>query len=256
MIQGVDQHNILNFESDIKYKDWHRGKSVSADYSFASKDALKTLFVTTGSSTIYVVLPKASECTDRVIEIFKIDDGTGSITLQSNDMIIDSNSDETINGRVEIIDIIAQYHGLRVKCDGSNWYILDWLKPYERQYLGGNSYHGIPLTVSYTVISSVVRSCFIPYQLINGVWRLRFNMNFTVSAAAQSYTVTVAGITTPNISNYYQGVYSSRVVQGATVYTAYIGVNTNIFNCYHDGTSGDDCLWGDIELASKPTWAD
>jgi hypothetical protein len=109
---------LLHDINEIHKRDWFLSHSISTTpFLFTSTDRIKTLYVTTGAGGIAVTLPPAAESTDRIIEVIKIDSGVGTIAL-------DGSGAETIQGQASI-DIEKQYCGLRVKCDGTAWYILD-----------------------------------------------------------------------------------------------------------------------------------
>jgi len=131
--------------------------------------------------------------------------------------------------------------------------VADVIKP--KQYLGGTTYNGVALTVAGTN-GTLVRAVFIPYQLSDDTWRLRFNLAMTFTAAGSGTTITVAGITAKNVASYYQSIAAMVVTTNARA-SAAITPNTNQIVCYTSaGTVYAFQLSGDIELESKPTWAD
>jgi hypothetical protein len=77
---------------------------------------LDTLLVTTGGANRTITLPTAVDNNQRVISIIKIDSDSGEV-------IVDGEGSETINGATTQT-LSDQYSHIRIKCDGSNWYIL------------------------------------------------------------------------------------------------------------------------------------
>jgi hypothetical protein len=131
----MNQSIILHDINQIQKKDWFKSYSITANYTIADNDNIKTIYVTTSTNTITVTLPTAANNLDRVIEIIKIDsafDKTGA----GSKIIIDGESGETINGQTTI-EIEVQYCGLRIKCDGTGWYIIDELGDCEVRDIGG-----------------------------------------------------------------------------------------------------------------------
>jgi hypothetical protein len=131
-----------------------------------------------------------------------------------------------------------------------------------KQYLHGTTYNGgnAP-TVTYNggggSVSSVPRAVFIPYQMQDGTWRLKFNMQVQFSSTSRTQaSIAVAGITTKNVSNYFQGITGSQDTAAGYMAIAYTDVNSNIMYVLHaTATTVGYRFAGDIELESKPTWA-
>ena len=125
-----------------------------------------------------------------------------------------------------------------------------------KTYSHGTTYNG---GVAPTVTSSSsgtwanTRSTFTPYQVQDGTWRLRFNIvgSFSGTSSGQFADVNVNGIAISNeqaIATFLNSVASS----GAKVY------GTNSFRSFLATASTYDrgvYYSGDVELASKPTWA-
>jgi len=91
--------------------------SKSANYTVLDTDTFAVLYVTTGAADKTITLPTASDNTDRVLKIMKVDSGTGSV-------IIDGEGAETINGTT-IWEITEQYGYIQIQCDGSEWFVID-----------------------------------------------------------------------------------------------------------------------------------
>jgi len=123
-----------------------------------------------------------------------------------------------------------------------------------KQYLHGTTYNGgIAPTVTCSQAGfAVTRAVFIPYQLQDGIWRLRFNLlcSFT-SATITSLTVSINGITTISI----QQVILSNFNNSTTNY-GYFVASGNTITFVGSGLAETGIKsFGDIELSSKPTWA-
>lgn len=128
-----------------------------------------------------------------------------------------------------------------------------------KQYLHGTTYNGglAPTVTCGQAGFAVVRAVFVPYQVQDGSWRLRFNMSGTfTSNTLTTFVYTVAGIASKAGTNNYQSVTALLLTGNATLYQSYIGPNSNSFALYFSSSSQNGAmLSGDIELESKPTWA-
>jgi hypothetical protein len=125
-----------------------------------------------------------------------------------------------------------------------------------RHGFAGGYFGGIAPTVTCPQAGfTVLRAVFVPYQMADGVWRLKFNLqgDFT-SASVQTITVSVNGILmsasyTQSISAIYGG--------NSTGLKSYALINSNQLQTTTTAsiTANGVCLSGDVELAAKPTWA-
>lgn len=94
------------------------------------------------------------------------------------------------------------------------------------------------------------RAVLIPYQTQDGTWRLKFNVKGT-SSSATTVTLTFPGLT------FYNGVDQSTSVypaSGSGRAKVNSNASTSLLVCESANT-----IWqtsGDVELDSKPTWAD
>ncbi len=118
-----------------------------------------------------------------------------------------------------------------------------------KAYLSGTNYNGgISPTVTGTTV--VTRALFIPYQLQDGTWHVRFNMDVNVSSNT-AQTITVNGVVFKTSIN--QAVaFSANVATAAIVHTS-SGAAT-ITGTFASAITNLR-LSGDVELDSKPTWA-
>ena len=242
--QLSDITNLTHDIDSIHKLDWYLSHSVTASYTFTDDDKIKTLYMTTGASVLVATLPTAADNKYRVIEIFKEDSGAGSIT-------VDGEGAETINGLTNILLIAAQYHGVRIKSNGTSWRILDWIKPYEKQYIAGDTYNSVTITISGVTL---VRGVLKPYQTIDGAWRMTFNFVVTFASAATA-TIGIAGVTFKNVGSYNQAV-TSYIGSTAVVCQSYAQLNTGNIVCSFGDNRTYVCVSGDVELENKPSWAD
>jgi hypothetical protein len=128
-----------------------------------------------------------------------------------------------------------------------------------KQYLHGTTYNGgnAPTVTSAQAGFSVIRALFVPYQVQDGTWRLRFNIMSTfTSASIATVSVSINGITTKNVAN--AGPALHGLMGSSTAYFKfYMPANSSSITA--ETTSATTCngiyCGGDIELESKPTWA-
>jgi len=130
-----------------------------------------------------------------------------------------------------------------------------------KQYLHGTTYNGgnaptVTLTSGGGTLSAVNRAVFIPYQMQDGAWRMKFNFSTTLSAVSRTTVVfAVAGVTFKGESSYYQSV-SGTSGNASPVIDAFTVPNTGTIQLdYSSGTTTGHFVSGDVELDSKPTWA-
>lgn len=108
---------------------------------------------------------------------------------------------------------------------------------------------------------TTTRGVAIPYQVLNEsgstIWRLRFNIEGTMSSTA-SFTGTISGVNFSN--NHYQSL--SANIRASTVFYddvrgSYTVKGTSDFTILSSSTNFNQIyVAGDVELDSKPTWAD
>jgi|GEM_PF-3349131 len=127
------------------------------------------------------------------------------------------------------------------------------------QYVGGQTYNSVDLDITgygntTTANNGVYRAVLIPYQMQDGSWRLRFNIAGALDVAASGCTVTIAGVTFKNTSNFHQAV-SCSTGASSTYDRGRITANSSIINLSAGGNTAAYRTSGDVELESKPTWA-
>jgi hypothetical protein len=129
-----------------------------------------------------------------------------------------------------------------------------------KSYSHGTTYNGgiaptITLDSGGGTLTSVNYSSFIPYQMQNGSWRMKFNAGVTLSSATRTQaTISINGIT--SIASFYQSVSGSSEVTTATLQYAMLeGGADDIIVAHASATTSIYNYSGDVALASKPTWA-
>jgi hypothetical protein len=130
-----------------------------------------------------------------------------------------------------------------------------------KQYVHGTTYNGgnaptVTLTGGGGTLTTLIRGVFVPYQLQDGSWRLKFSFRAIVSSATRTdATFTVNGVISKNVANWYQTFFGTTE-STTIVLTSYTTPNAATFGIFHSSatTSLYNCC-GDIELESKPTWA-
>jgi len=122
------------------------------------------------------------------------------------------------------------------------------------QYVHGTSYNGgVAPTISVTNLSSVSFSAFIPYQMSDGTWRLRFNFGCVVSVAASTFTVTINGVTFK--SGAEQAIVATSSTSAAYMLETHTNSNAATIYISFSTTVTSPKISGDVILNSKPTWA-
>lgn len=129
-----------------------------------------------------------------------------------------------------------------------------------KQYVVGTAYTNGTPSITCAALSgfAVARAVMIPYQTQDGAWRMRFNIVATFTAASvSSATLTLSGVTFKTATSYNQAIAGlcGGVLAWPRCYT-----NTGAGTVTFDFPSATSCseihLSGDVELDSKPTWAD
>lgn len=123
-----------------------------------------------------------------------------------------------------------------------------------KTYAHGTTYNGgIAPTVTGS-ISSVTFSEFIPYQMQNGNWRLKFNIDVSVPSSSRTdYTLTINGVVFKNGTN-----PSVTSMTNSSVISIVGRANSNAatLTSFHSSATTDNYKFsGDVTLESKPTWA-
>ena len=114
----------------------------------------------------------------------------------------------------------------------------------------------VPLTVAGTNWTTI-RAQGLAYADSNGVWRVRFNIEGNLSSDQGSNIISINGVIFKQ--GVYQGVYASAQDAAGNLRSVYTDTGSNSSDI-NIGTVANTYkfLWlsGDVELESKPTWAD
>lgn len=130
-----------------------------------------------------------------------------------------------------------------------------------KQYYAGTSYNGgnSPTVTNNGSSPATTRAIFVPYQVQDGTWRLKFNISMTyTSATVTQRVITINGILFKNVANAYQPVSGMLVAGGiGNMVQCYADPNTaNVAVTYTSSTTATQvAVSGDCELNAKPNWA-
>ena len=127
-----------------------------------------------------------------------------------------------------------------------------------QQYYDSNTTAGgtVAITVSNATLSTVYRGVFVPYETSDGAWRMTFNLSALLSSGDASFDVEIAGVTFYNLASYFQPI-SVDSGTAATIGKGYTNpTGSNKIRMDYTATTTVIRIAGDVELDSKPTWAD
>jgi hypothetical protein len=163
------------------------------------------------------------------------------------------------------LDATTGHHGLLKKLDGSStnflrgdgvWGVPGGSPTKYKCYYNGTTYNTVALDPTGTN-GSIIRGVFIPYQNSDDTWRLKFNINWNFSTMSGVRTVTIPGVTFKNVSNYYQAfAFSPDGALNITKQRCTPNTGNLVCETASYGSAQYCGLSGDLELESKPTWAD
>jgi hypothetical protein len=129
-------------------------------------------------------------------------------------------------------------------------------------YAHGTTYNGgnaptVTLTGGGGSLSTVRLAEFIPYQMADNTWRMKFNIEVTVSTVTRtSLTLSINGLTFFSTLGDGQAFAGWANNGGLGVGYAVANTNTNTLSLGHaSGSTAIYTMSGDVKLASKPTWA-
>jgi hypothetical protein len=123
-----------------------------------------------------------------------------------------------------------------------------------KQYYGNSSDGPGSFNVTGTGWTTT-RAVAIPYQTIDGAWRLKFNIRGSLSVADTAVTLTISGVTFKSGGTQAISVSQDTSTTANTRRQRVTG-GTGTFIGTFDTAITDFTASGDIELDSKPTWAD
>lgn len=124
-----------------------------------------------------------------------------------------------------------------------------------KQYLIGTAYaNGTPTLSSTPTGWSMTRGVLIPRQMSDGTWRLAIQLRGTWTSTATA-SFTLSGVTSRNVSNLNQALAAAPQTTTAGTYGVW-SPNSGNFSSVSEATQAGGAIYGEIELESKPTWAD
>lgn len=187
----------------------------SADYTVLDTDGIAVILMTTGSTDRTITLPTAADNAGRILEIKKVDSGTGKVT-------VDGEGSETIDG-LTTIDLLSQFSFIEIISDGTSWHIL--------KLKDSGSYTATITNVSFTSVTS-------PSDAIIYV---RDNMVVSCTGRLTADPTNSAGLNRLRISLPFSSNFTSTddcSGNGTTNYTT-SGRITNVFNVRADTTNDE-----------------
>ena len=106
---------------------------------------------------------------------------------------------------------------------------------------------------NWTTISAVA----VPYKTTNGKWYLKFNILGDTSSTTASLALTFSGILTRAMTTSRSWRFSAGPTSAA-ISNTFVGSpeNSNTLTITYSAVTNRFLCFGDIPLASKPTWAD
>jgi hypothetical protein len=98
----------------------------------------------------------------------------------------------------------------------------------------------------------------VPYQTIDGAWRLKFNIFGFVSTETRTfYIANISGVTFKAGNGYSQACAGGPFSSAIPVHLTQVGQNSGDLYSYHGSGTTDSYVYScDVSLNSKPTWAD
>lgn len=179
--------------------------------------------------------------------------GTGTLTVQSSG----ANTVGFVDSLYSKMTLVALVDS---PSTAANWKVTFEYSLFN--YIHGGSYNGagaptVTLNGGGGSLIAVKQGDFMPYQLNDGTWRMRFNIMCTLSSTGRTTAqLAVAGIT--NYNNTGDGQSISGTLNASVPFINAIAENnTNLFTILYSTSSTITEVWtsGDIRLNSKPTWA-
>lgn len=124
-----------------------------------------------------------------------------------------------------------------------------------KNYAAGTTYNMVALNITGTNWTTT-RGQLIPYQMQDGSWRLKFNITGTTSTSqggGADYSITIAGVTFGPSS---QAVTAQQLSGTSTsVIYSWANASSSDVSVRYSSAQPNHNFSGDVELASKPTWA-
>lgn len=231
-------------------------------YVSASTNSTQTLTVTsprrisyTASGAHDVVLPSTS---------ITAGDGIWIENRSTSNVITVKSSDGDV--KATLLGSAGLFYPLQATpTDKTHWRLVDYRATdvHPKQYIVGNTYNGVSLTITCPNTNfTVVRGVLIPWMTSDGAWRVKINFTAVQDGSGTDPVITIAGITSKNVALYYQSLFQGH---GTTLEYTYsqaanalvVPPNSNVFTMHASSVSTAEIVaFGEIELESRPTWAD
>ncbi|MEJ2043688.1 MAG: hypothetical protein P8X74_03670 [Reinekea sp.] len=126
-----------------------------------------------------------------------------------------------------------------------------------KQYEEGNTYNSVLLQITGAPQAfTITRGVFVPYMTADGSWRLIFNINGTLAVTSAVEALTISGVTFKNVANYNQPVTFGDSSTSARYRAGYTIPGTGQLQLDYSSNFSVRWVSGDVELDSRPTWAD
>ena len=229
----------------------------SAELNRRERDKIE--YLTPGSAVNYSLLSTGVIAGD---SIKVINGGTATVTvLSSNASTITSllpGTDATFVALVSSPTTAANFKAVLTAMDPTALSDAAATRAGLKSYSHGTTYNGgiaptVILSSGAGSLSTVDFSEFIPYQMQNGSWRLKFNLSVTLSTTARTEVgIAINGVTYPSgYAQLTQG-WANRI---ALTYGRSKAQSTTFFLEHASDTTASYYFGGDVALASKPTWA-
>jgi hypothetical protein len=126
----------------------------------------------------------------------------------------------------------------------------------QKIYVAGTAYANGTPGASFNVAVGTSRVILIPYQMQDGSWRLRLNGTTVLGGGQSGFTLTLSGVVFSSLmlaAGAYQAV-SVADNGGGGIY-GLVDNNSNTLRVFATTSASNWAFSGDVELASKPTWA-
>ncbi len=127
----------------------------------------------------------------------------------------------------------------------------------------GTGTAGPDITVGFSTFTDR-GSQFIPYQMQDGNWRMRFNISVRAgTTSSSSEDITLTGVTFANPDSTFRQPVNVRIYNSSSslsgygdIYHTNPGLSTISVNKVSPGTTWNHLdISGDVALDAKPTWA-
>jgi hypothetical protein len=132
-----------------------------------------------------------------------------------------------------------------------------------KQYVHGTDFTITAIDWTVTATFFVKRAVIVPYQTVDGAWRAKLNIvaasrnsTDTASVNQTSGKIVISGLTFKSTSQFYQNVSALGSPTAREAGRCYADPNTSNLVVGYATAYSFVSLSGDVELDSKPTWAD